>query len=584
MHQLRYFTETALTQLLEQVAIPELVGRLRPLEAGEVGVEALRLVVVLEGWLSVAEQTVRVYVGLPVTFPFHLPLVYLAEPEQVGPLPHVLSVGYVCYAQAEGLMLDRHNPAGIIEQALSRAAATISEGLSGANEWDFVDEFESYWSLQAGISEIESYVEPSGDVREVVLARQRDPRNGFVWVADGPGSVGAFTGNYATTQTLLNGLYIPLEPNTLVRPPLSSAPWSLDELRALVWAHLSERNRRVLEKLTSKHKRDEVLIIRLPRRTEGEVIFGIWCHGVDQAHPLQPNGTAQQLVPLCLRRRDRRFLLPRGGAVHALADARVAIVGCGSVGGYVALELVRLGILNLTLIDPDIVREENIFRHVVGKQGLGKHKVDALRDELTQKTPYARVRPMATFIEPLLEEDWFAIHQFDLIVVAIGDVSLHLLLNQAFHQQIDCPPVIYGWLEAYGIGGHVQITLNQERRGCLECLYTPTPLDDDPMHDRSAFAAPNQNFSKNIAGCGSIYTPFRSLDALRTAALIAKAAADVLLGRAQGNPLLHWKGDSTDFQEAGYQLSRSYKLSSEELFARRYGYANPRCRVCGGEG
>jgi hypothetical protein len=140
---------------------------------------------------------------------------------------------------------------------------------------------------------------------------------------------------------------------------------------------------------------------------------------------------------------------------------------------------------------------------------------------------------------------------------------------------------LYTWVEAYGIGGHALLTLNGCRKGCFECLYTP-PVDGD-MCDRTSFAAAGQSFAKDLSGCANLFTPFSSLDAVRTATLAVELAGNTLMGKVDGNPLVFWKGCPDAFTAAGYHVSDRYGLSEQKLFERRYQHPSPRCPVCGGE-
>lgn len=67
--------------------------------------------------------------------------------------------------------------------------------------------------------------------------------------------------------------------------------------------------------------------------------------------------------------------------VEKLAKARVTIVGCGGVGGNVAVFLARAGVENFTLVDFDVVSSSNINRQVVAfSDTIGKAKVDVLKE------------------------------------------------------------------------------------------------------------------------------------------------------------------------------------------------------------
>lgn len=63
-------------------------------------------------------------------------------------------------------------------------------------------------------------------------------------------------------------------------------------------------------------------------------------------------------------------------------DARIHIVGCGSVGSTLAENLARCGVTKMTLWDFDTVEAHNIVNQMFRQQDVGKLKVEALRDIL----------------------------------------------------------------------------------------------------------------------------------------------------------------------------------------------------------
>lgn len=72
--------------------------------------------------------------------------------------------------------------------------------------------------------------------------------------------------------------------------------------------------------------------------------------------------------------------LPAGYA--SLAQKRIAIVGCGSVGSKIASTLARSGVSNFTLVDDDVFFQANLVRNDLDAQAIGQHKVDALAARL----------------------------------------------------------------------------------------------------------------------------------------------------------------------------------------------------------
>lgn len=68
------------------------------------------------------------------------------------------------------------------------------------------------------------------------------------------------------------------------------------------------------------------------------------------------------------------------------------IIGCGSVGSLVALELARAGVGRFFLIDMDVMSYHNICRHQCGIADVGKFKTTALRQRILRINPAAEVR------------------------------------------------------------------------------------------------------------------------------------------------------------------------------------------------
>lgn len=68
-------------------------------------------------------------------------------------------------------------------------------------------------------------------------------------------------------------------------------------------------------------------------------------------------------------------------------DARIHIVGCGSVGSTLAENLARCGVTKMTLWDFDTVEAHNIVNQMFRQQDVGKSKVEALKDILMDINP-----------------------------------------------------------------------------------------------------------------------------------------------------------------------------------------------------
>ena len=70
-----------------------------------------------------------------------------------------------------------------------------------------------------------------------------------------------------------------------------------------------------------------------------------------------------------------------------LAKERILLVGCGSGGGQLALELAKSGIGTLILADPDLLEVHNVMRHVLGTAYIGQPKTVAMKALIGEHVP-----------------------------------------------------------------------------------------------------------------------------------------------------------------------------------------------------
>ncbi len=536
----------------------------------------------LEGEIVVAGREVTLRLVLDASFPLGLPRFFLRPWDALGVIPHVDRDGLVCYTDREGLVLDRRRPTAVVERAFDLAVGVLADGVAGRNHDDFADEWESYWRQLPGSIDTWSVLDPAGAARWVIVATGKE---GWPWIADDEGDIAAFLNGQSVGGTLTRqrALYLPLASDPPLVPPRHDRPfWTAADARAALLPGLSDADRRRLPKLLKGRPRSrEYVVAGLARPSGGTTLFGVRFDGVGQLHPLLDGATAERMAPLRLERLDRGYLVPRGGGDTGLGEKRVLLAGCGAVGGHFAFEIVRAGVLDLTIVDPDLLTPENTFRHVLGRRHWGQRKVEVLKGELEAELPYIRVRAVAATIEGALADGRVDLAGYDLVVLALGNPTVELAINERLHGLPNGPPAIVTWLEPLGIGGHALLAGNAPGGGCFECLYTSSDDNDEALESRAAFAAPGQPFGRALSGCGSLFTPYGSVDAARTAALAARLAVDTLCGKEVGNPLLSWKGDATAFDEAGFRVSPRYGFTGDDLHRLRYAHRTSRCPVCG---
>lgn len=124
---------------------------------------------------------------------------------------------------------------------------------------------------------------------------------------------------------------------------------------------------------------------------------------------------------------DRRFggiaRLYGDGAIARFRSAHVCVIGVGGVGSWIVEALVRSAIGRITMIDLDNVAESNINRQIHAlSDTLGKAKVTALAERITQINPFCQVTEIEDFITPDNLDEMIGSCRYDYVIDAIDNV------------------------------------------------------------------------------------------------------------------------------------------------------------------
>jgi len=91
----------------------------------------------------------------------------------------------------------------------------------------------------------------------------------------------------------------------------------------------------------------------------------------------------------------------------ALQQSRVAVVGCGGLGGFVIEALVRIGVGRLQLFDPDVFAPSNCNRQLNAlSQTLGCNKAEVAAARVEAIHPFCTVTPVPLDFRADSVVDW----------------------------------------------------------------------------------------------------------------------------------------------------------------------------------
>ncbi len=282
-----------------------------------------------------------------------------------------------------------------------------------------------------------------------------------------------------------------------------------------------------------------------------------------------------KIEPIFVEAFNKELMLPRSGANLSLDSKKVLLFGCGSVGSEIAHKLGAAGIGRIDIVDPDCFSTSNIYRHTLDGDKTNWPKSLAVGLQLQKKFPWLKV---GSCCDSLLDyRKRTTLSAYDLVIIAIG-VPTHERLFHDYLVKLDVKvPVIYSWLEGYGIGGHAVLDIPHQS-GCLRCAYVEPSSGIRGLASNLNFIEPDQNVVKNYAGCGEMFIPYGAISSTQTALLAADLAVGYLEGKLAESRKVSWKGDSADAEREGLNLTRRYQTFTSSL--KKLPLRHPLCDVC----
>lgn len=517
-------------------------------------------------------------VGFDECFPLSLPLFFIENYQAFDFIPHVEEDGKVCYTHDDNVFLDYHQPHEIISQSYDLVKKTIHAGLSGVNKIDFFNEFESYWMRADELEEAFGNLKIASKPARIKIGFKDDV---VFFVSDENEcleKMQRFVDLSEKGVTYQNGIYFSLKKGYYPQPPRSGSPITFDYFKRVVLDGCDSNDYQEIRKLTEgtlKAKEYVVMSFEQPDGLTSLLAFK-FTGGQKTQHPIVANEFTGRIRPVFVQRVDKDYLVRRGGNGNTFFNLKGIVIGCGSVGGFIIEELIRVGFTDLTIVDGDTMSRDNSYRHYLGFQYLNLPKVEGVKKRIEKVFPHSDIRPLNDKIEHLILNKKIELGKFNFIIIATGNVTVNHFLNKEIISNFPAVLTLFAWNEPYGLGGHVLVEIAGQK-GCYECLY-----DNFQRHNKASFASKDQPkpFLKAISGCGTLYTPFSAIDSRTTACMAVRKLIDAVENSRGRSALFSWKGNEALFLSQGYNLSHRFMMSEQQLLDSAEQFVSPTCPAC----
>jgi molybdopterin/thiamine biosynthesis adenylyltransferase len=236
-------------------------------------------------------------------------------------------------------------------------------------------------------------------------------------------------------------------------------------------------------------------------------------------------GDQRESLEVCFADVQPELATRRSGILETtvLRDKTVLLIGLGTGGAHVAIELAKCGVGNFILVDPDRLSVGNVVRHPGGISQVGRYKVNLIRDLIHEKNPDANVSSHSVAVG-YENQDVIRtlVNRADVVVCGTDSRPSKLLINQLCIEARVM--AIYGGAFRRAYGGQV-LRVRPKQSPCHQCFIATMPEEASDIEISTAADAEGIAYSDRPVAV----EPGLSLDVLPIANMVTKLALLELL-------------------------------------------------------
>lgn len=556
-------------------------------------VSLYRISTLISGWrLNIPyddKMTLEVDFLLPNDFPWSKPKIALINRPAFREWPHIESNGIMCLIPSSATLVVG-DPVAMAKKTLHEVVKLIDRVNGQDNSSDFQSEFHSYWPDDKDSLNVKSLLSLAGPSRKIISM----VRKNLCLVADDRSSAQDWLANILKLnkekikgdgEGILIVLDEPLIPERY--------PENIEDILSLIGGNIS-----LLHEAIEHLPQIIPIVIAAPAST-GMTICAVLIEGHFRTDGYRSifRGFRKEIMPanilsdrylqsskikkVKVERVDSQWVHGRdtNSNVSNLQNICVGVIGCGSLGGYIAYNLAQAGIGGVHLIDPETLSHANTGRHILGGREVGLYKAEALANKIRSAFPHiSSVTFSNKSWQEVASEKPDSFEDMDLIISTVADWASESALN-AYHidSALACP-ILYGWTEPHAVAGHA-LLINKDA-GCFSCNMSTHGNCEEKVSEW-----PNGSGLTAEPGCGSYFQPYGPIELSHTVNLISELALDYLTENQDDSVHRMWASKERNLQRSGGVWSAFWQSHPEwsqgGIEVQRPWLKTTGCKVCG---
>lgn len=240
----------------------------------------------------------------------------------------------------------------------------------------------------------------------------------------------------------------------------------------------------------------------------------------------------------------------RTNGIEINRDLKVAIIGLGSVGSNLLHYLTKFPISEYCLIDPDILKVENVFRNKFGFNYLNNFKTSIGKNEILSKNPFTKVASYNKSVIDVLNNSDIALEQYDYRFVILGISRIEKYLIEHFINVKSNKPIIIIWVEPYMASGQLIYLRSEDFQKGINLI------NDYPYH----VLKKNQKLSKREGSCQTGYMPYSEMHLNLFLSSINMTLYNIIVEKENTNSkIFSWIGNVDELKRLDLDIDDKYE-------------------------
>lgn len=239
----------------------------------------------------------------------------------------------------------------------------------------------------------------------------------------------------------------------------------------------------------------------------------------------------------------------RTNGIEVDRKLKIAIIGLGSVGSNLLHYLTKFPISEYCIIDPDILKVENVFRNKFGFNYLNNYKTSIGKNEILSKNPFTKVLNFNKSIIEVLNKSSIALEQYDYRFVILGISRIEKYLIDHFVNIKSNKPIILIWVEPYLASGQLIYLRPEDFQKGIDLI------NEYPYH----ILKKNQNLSKREGSCQTGYMPYSDMHLNLFLSSINMTLYNLMIEKNNTtSKIFSWIGNTDELKGLGLEIEEKY--------------------------